>query len=73
MLPEAVRGAKWPSVLGRDRHLTSYQVGVFDIALSYVVLHGDFILLVIRTSCFLVVTITIINIYGAFPVQEASC
>lgn len=59
------------TVLGRDSHLTSNEVGIFDIALSYVVLHGDFIPLVIRTSCVLVVTITIINIHGAFPVQEA--
>lgn len=54
-------------------HLTSYQVGVFHVTLSHIILHWYLFFLVVRTLCVLVVITLISNtprvpcVLGAVP------
>jgi hypothetical protein len=55
LLTDCMMGRGWRQLL------TSYQVGIFDVTLSHIALHGCLIFLVIRSSCVLVVKRVIIN------------
>lgn len=60
LLTDCLMTMQWKS-RSRDSHLTSYQVGIFNVTLSHIVLHRNIIFLVVRASCVLVVIIIIIE------------